>query len=179
MGTLTFLRNILGIPKPKVPGVTPLPPNRHAPRVEIFGPRGIRRMLRMLWHMTHTHSEHPYVVNELLFPGEQPSIAANVSDEPGTDETDVRRESECIGRDIWCDENGFWRSIVDIPPDNRHHLWGAIVDAGPIQHRGAFQSASWCGAADDHICQIPALAMSSVKSLEDPPSLATPPFRAS
>ncbi|KAI0742085.1 beta-lactamase-like protein [Daedaleopsis nitida] len=135
MGTLTFLRNVLGIPKPKTPGITPMPPNRLAPRVEIFGPRGIRRMLRMLWHMTHTHSEHPYVVNELLFPGEQPSVAADVAEEPGADETDVRRESECVGRDIWCDENGFWRGIIDISPGERHYQWGAIVDAGPIQHR--------------------------------------------
>ncbi|RPD64308.1 hypothetical protein L227DRAFT_650479 [Lentinus tigrinus ALCF2SS1-6] len=140
MGTLTFLRTVLGIPKPKLPGVIPNPPNSLPPRVEIFGPRGIRRMLRMLWYMTHTHSEHPYVVHELLFPGEQPSVPAEVrleEDEQGTpvDEMDVRRESECVGRDIWCDEEGFWRGIVDIAPSSGFQHWGAVVDAGPIEHR--------------------------------------------
>ena len=143
MGTLTFLRTVLGIPKPKVPGVTPDPPNSLPPRVEIFGPRGIRRMLRMLWHMTHTHSEHPYVVHELLFPGEQPSVAADgrpggYDQETVVDEMDVRRESECAGRDIRCDEQGFWRSIVDIAPNTGFQQWGVVVDAGPIEHCGEF-----------------------------------------
>ncbi|KAI0716034.1 beta-lactamase-like protein [Cerioporus squamosus] len=140
MGTLTFLRTVLGIPKPKVPGTSPNPPNSLPPRVEIFGPRGIRRMLRMLWHMTHTHSEHPYVVHELLFPGEQPSVAADVQPEGDgqeavMDEIDIRRESECVGQDIRCDEQGFWRGIVDISSDAGSHHWGVVVDAGPIQHR--------------------------------------------
>ncbi|RDX54369.1 hypothetical protein OH76DRAFT_1398686 [Lentinus brumalis] len=139
MGTLTFLRTVLGIPKPKLPGTTPNPPNSLPPRVEIFGPRGIRRMLRMLWHMTHTHSEHPYVVHELLFPGEQPSVAADVQpgedgQEAAVDDMDVRGESECVGQDFSCDEAGFWRGIVDISPGAGHH-WGAVVDAGPILHR--------------------------------------------
>ena len=67
MGILTFLRNVLGIPKP-VPDATP--PNERPPRVEIYGPRGIRRMVRMLWSMTHTRSEFSYAIHELLFNGE-------------------------------------------------------------------------------------------------------------
>ncbi|OSD02216.1 hypothetical protein PYCCODRAFT_1411075 [Trametes coccinea BRFM310] len=135
MGLLTLLRNVLGIPKPPS-AIAPdaPPPNASHPRVEIFGPRGVRRMLRTLWHLTHTHSEHPYVVHELLFKGEQPSIAADVSEsDAGIAEVDVRRESECVGRDIWCDDDGFWRGIVDVPADR--HRWGALVDAGPIEHR--------------------------------------------
>ena len=138
MGLLTFLRNTLGIPKP--PGTAPAnapPPNKRRPRIEIFGPRGIRRMLRMLWHITHSHSEFAYAAHELLFDGEQPSVAADVQpDQEGVDESDIRRESECVGRDIWCDEQGFWKGIVDMTAKQAHGLWGAIVDAGPIQHRG-------------------------------------------
>ncbi|KAI1786425.1 hypothetical protein LXA43DRAFT_1033692 [Ganoderma leucocontextum] len=137
MGLLTFLRNTLGIPKP--PGTTPAntqPPNKRRPRVEIFGPRGIRRMLRMLWHITHSHSEFAYVVHELLFDGEQPSVAADVQHgQDGMDEGDIRCDSECVGRDIWCDEQGFWKGIVDVTSQQAHGLWGAVVDAGPIQHR--------------------------------------------
>ena len=97
----------------------------------------------MLWHMTHTHSEHPYVVHELLFPGEQPSVAADgrpggYDQETVVDAMDVRRESECAGRDIRCDEQGFWRSIVDIAPNTGFQQWGVVVDAGPIEHRGEF-----------------------------------------
>ena len=106
MGTLTLLRNVLGIPKPQVPGMAVVAPNTLPPRVEIFGPRGIRRMLRMLWHMTHTRSQFPYVVHELLFPGEQPSVPADVP-EHGADEADVRREETAsasggtFGATIW------------------------------------------------------------------------------
>ncbi|KAI8976323.1 beta-lactamase-like protein [Trametes punicea] len=135
MGLLTVLRNVLGIPKPPSATApnTPLP-NVSPPRVEIFGPRGVRRMLRTLWYLTHTHSEHPYAVHELLLPGERPSVSADVqSDTEQVDEVDVRRESECVGRDIWCDEEGFWRGILNVPPNR--HKWGALVDAGPIQHR--------------------------------------------
>ncbi len=95
-------------------------------------------MLRMLWHTTHTHSEHPYVVHELLFPGEQPSVPADVPEleHPainGVDEMDVRAQSECVGQDIRCDDHGFWKRIVDVDPDTS---WGVQVDAGPIEHRG-------------------------------------------
>ena len=138
MGLLTFLRNTLGIPKP--PGTAPAnapPPNKRRPRVEVYGPRGVRRMLRMLWHITHSRSEFAYAAHELLFDGELPSVAADVQEgQEGVDEADVRSESECVGQDIWCDEQGFWKGIVDVTAKQAHGLWGAVVDAGPIQHRG-------------------------------------------
>ena len=138
MGLLTFLRNTLGIPKP--PGTAPAnapPPNKRRPRTEIYGPRGVRRMLRMLWHITHSRSEFAYAAHELLFDGELPSVAADVQEgQEGVDEADVRSESECVGQDIWCDEQGFWKGIVDVTAKQAHGLWGAVVDAGPIQHRG-------------------------------------------
>ena len=94
-------------------------------------------MLRTLWRITHSHSEFSYAAHELLFDGEQPSVAADVQDgQEGVDEADVRSESECVGRDIWCDEQGFWKGIVDVSAKQAHGLWGAVVDAGPIQHRG-------------------------------------------
>lgn len=88
----------------------------------------------MLWYTTHTHSEHSFVVHELLFPGQQPSIPADVR-EGDANEVDVRRESECIGRDIPCDKNGFWKGVVTLP--SKHTHGGLTVDAGPILHRGA------------------------------------------
>ena len=136
MGILTFLRNVLGAaPLQTDSHADPPPPNRRAPQVEIFGPRGIRRMLRTLWHVTHTRSENSFVVHELLFAAELPSVPADVVENSGANEVDVRRDSECIGRDIWCDEQGFWRGIVSV--DARRHHTGVLVDAGPIIHRGA------------------------------------------
>ncbi|KAJ8453976.1 hypothetical protein ONZ51_g13296 [Trametes cubensis] len=79
------------------------------------------------------HDAHLYVVHELLFPGEEPSVEANVSEDCDTDEADVRRESECAGMDIRCDEDGFWHGIVDVPATQRKR--GAFVDAGPIEQR--------------------------------------------
>lgn len=135
MGVLTVLRNALGIPKPPSAMSPDAPlPNTFAPRVEIFGPRGLRRMLRTLWHLTHTHSEHAFVVHELLFVGETPSVAADVSQGADVDEANVRRESECVGRDFWCDAQGFWRGIIEVPATR--HRQGVLVDAGPIEHRG-------------------------------------------
>ncbi|EIW53109.1 uncharacterized protein TRAVEDRAFT_175259 [Trametes versicolor FP-101664 SS1] len=134
MGVLTVLRNALGIPKPPSAMSPDAPlPNTFAPRVEIFGPRGLRRMLRTLWHLTHTHSEHAFVVHELLFVGETPSVAADVSQGADVDEANVRRESECVGRDFWCDAQGFWRGIIEVPATR--HRQGVLVDAGPIEHR--------------------------------------------
>ncbi|KAI0822037.1 beta-lactamase-like protein [Trametes gibbosa] len=134
MGLLTVLRNALGIPKPRSAILPDTPhPNSYAPHVEIFGPRGVRRMLRSLWHLTHTHSEHAFVVHELLSIGQSPSVAADVPEGQGADEADVRRESECVGRDIWCDAQGFWRGIIEQPASR--HKWGVLLDAGPIEHR--------------------------------------------
>ncbi|KAI0706969.1 beta-lactamase-like protein [Earliella scabrosa] len=133
MGTLTFLRNVLGSGPPTSTASSHPPPNRRGPQVEIYGPRGIRRMIRTLWHTTHTHSEHSFAVHELLFPGEQPSVAADVQEQDSAHEADVRRESECVGRDFHCGDDGFWRSIFCLPPKHSHV--GITVDAGPILHR--------------------------------------------
>ena len=134
MGILTFLRNVLGSAPPTSTASSHLPPNRRRPQVEIYGPRGIRRMIRTLWHITHTHSEHSFAVHELLILGEQPSVAADVQEHGGANEADVRRESECIGQDFHCGDDGFWRGIFSLPPKHSHV--GATVDAGPILHRG-------------------------------------------
>ncbi|KAH9925676.1 beta-lactamase-like protein [Epithele typhae] len=133
MGILTFLRNILGIPKPVIDPDAP-PANKSSTKVEIFGPRGIRRMIRMLWNVTHTRSSQAYIVHELLFPGEQPSVPAEVRAGEGADETDVRNASEKVGRDIHCDEAGYWPRIVNREIGGQRGC-GLIVDAGPIQHR--------------------------------------------
>ncbi|RPD72344.1 hypothetical protein L226DRAFT_537173 [Lentinus tigrinus ALCF2SS1-7] len=133
MGTLTFLRTVLGAPPAPTKSNATIPrPNRRPPQVEVYGPRGIRRMLRMLWYTTHTHSERSFAVHELLFPGQEPSVPADVEDD-SKNPVDVRRESECVGRDIWCTEDGFWRGVVSHNPKYNHY--GAVVDAGPILHR--------------------------------------------
>ncbi len=95
-------------------------------------------MLRMLWYSTHTHSQHAFAVHELLFAGQEPSVAAEVKD-GDANPVDVRGESECVGRDIWCDQDGFWKGVVSHNPKYNHY--GVVVDAGPILHRGTCVSS--------------------------------------
>ncbi|OBZ72797.1 Zinc phosphodiesterase ELAC protein 1 [Grifola frondosa] len=124
MGLLTILRNVLGIPKPT--GPSPSTPTAR-PQVDIYGPRGLRHLLRTLFTMTHTHTDHRYAVHELLFSGEEPSAPATfVQGEEGP------CESEANGQDLRCDADGFWRGIVDVQKVGKGSV---IVDAGPIEHR--------------------------------------------
>ncbi|PCH39022.1 hypothetical protein WOLCODRAFT_167762 [Wolfiporia cocos MD-104 SS10] len=120
-GLLTLLRSVLGAAPSRASGGAAEPP-----RIEIFGPRGLRRLLRTQIVLTHTRSAKRYAVHELLAPGEAPSAPA---------EEEIP-ENEAPGLDIACNAAGFWRAIV------RAHAFGnprsagvVVVDAGPIEHR--------------------------------------------
>ncbi|KAA1467860.1 hypothetical protein DENSPDRAFT_833013 [Dentipellis sp. KUC8613] len=115
MGIPTLLRNILGMHHPDSPTDKVL-------KVNIYGPAGLRTMLRIIFTLTHTRTAEAYAVHELLFPGDPVTPC-----EP----PNVRHSSEAPGRDIMCDEDGFWRNIA-----SGHSPRGeVIVQAGPILHR--------------------------------------------
>ncbi|KAH9926350.1 beta-lactamase-like protein [Amylocystis lapponica] len=129
MGIITILRSALGIPhlsSTEESSATASTP----PRIEIYGPRGIRRLLRTLITLTHTRTNDRFAVHELLYAGEQPSVPA----EGEVVEGEERGESEAPGRDIWCDAEGFWRGILDLPVAGRGGT-RIVMDAGPIEHR--------------------------------------------
>ncbi|THG96491.1 hypothetical protein EW026_g5352 [Hermanssonia centrifuga] len=131
MGLITLLRNVLGIPKAwQHHGHPPSTstPQRTAfskPKIEVYGPMGIRSFVRSVFNLTHTRSAENYCVHELLMPGEVPSALC----EPA----ETMHQNEEAGKNIFMDEDGFWREITD-------HRMGSggghvIVDAGPIVHR--------------------------------------------
>ncbi|KZT05689.1 uncharacterized protein LAESUDRAFT_726614 [Laetiporus sulphureus 93-53] len=134
-GLITMLRNVLGIPKPSAPP----PPITDPPKVEIFGPRGLRQFIRVQMILTHTHSPTRYVVHELLAPGEKSSVpsGAESSASAGTGSDDDRlADNEAPGLDIACDAHGYWRAIVEeATPGGQRSAGRIVVDAGPIEHR--------------------------------------------
>jgi hypothetical protein len=90
------------------------------PKVEVYGPAGIRTFIRSILKMTLTCTADRYVVHELL--------SANDEVTPCTP-PEVMHSSECQGEDIWAgEEDGLWKDFV---------IKGSVaVDAGLILHRG-------------------------------------------
>lgn len=72
---------------------------------------------------TYTRTADSYAVHELLRPGE---------DVTPCEPPDVRHGSEAVGRDILCDDDGFWRSFAE-GSSGRGRI---CVHAGSIVHRG-------------------------------------------
>ena len=125
MGLITVLRNILGMPTSWDHSHEPEPRTYKSPSVEIYGPAGLRSFVRTNFHLTHTRSSHHYCVHELLHLNETASAPC--------DPHDLMHPSEEVGRDIVPDGDGFWRDLCQIP---MQHGSKAVVDAGPIEHRG-------------------------------------------
>ncbi|KAK7682110.1 hypothetical protein QCA50_014696 [Cerrena zonata] len=129
MGIITLLRNVLGIHKPSTEPdeKTPEP---ILPKVEIYGPRGMRQFVRSIFTLTHTRSADKYTVHELLLSGESASASAV------SVENDPLHESELPGKDFPCDANGFWRNITsELCTGYGSGRYTLLVDAGPILHR--------------------------------------------
>lgn len=105
------------------------------PRIEIYGPAGLRTFVRSILTMTLTKTADTYAVHELLTPQclRTPCDAESL------------HSSECPGLDFVCDEQGFWQAIVVA----RGRVGDIVVDAGPISHRG--QSLSEM-LASDSVC---------------------------
>ncbi|KAF5365777.1 hypothetical protein D9758_003156 [Tetrapyrgos nigripes] len=123
MGIIPLLRNVLYPPPAgEVAEQVLVDPS---PKIEIFGPAGIRTFVRSILKMTLTKTRDNYVVHELLT--EQDQITP-------CDPPEVMHVNEVAGRDIVCSEDGFWRNISR----GKGRLSDVAVDAGPILHRGKF-----------------------------------------
>ncbi|EPS94655.1 hypothetical protein FOMPIDRAFT_1169469, partial [Fomitopsis schrenkii] len=142
-GLLTLLRNTLGIPTQSQVSVED---RNDPPRIELFGPRGLRRFLRLQMLLTHTHSQERYAVHELLAADEAPSCPGDIPthSDLGASEEDRLLENESPGKDIRCDSQGYWRGIVvrtiganghGKSLDERRGAGRVVIDAGPIEHR--------------------------------------------
>ncbi|KAF9228034.1 hypothetical protein BS17DRAFT_726816 [Gyrodon lividus] len=120
MGIIPFLRHILHPPLVSE-GSEVLPSTKPQPRIDLYGPAGLRTFVRSILTMTLTKTADTYAVHELLTPtcSSTPIDAASL------------HSSECPGTDFLCDEHGFWRGFTAA----RAHIGDVIVDAGPISHR--------------------------------------------
>ncbi|KAJ6455834.1 beta-lactamase-like protein [Mycena sanguinolenta] len=119
MGIIPMLRNILYPPSIDPNAFAPINPD---PKIEIFGPAGIRTFVRSIMTMTLTRTADKYVVHELLRPDDVPTPC---------DPPEVMHTNEVAGKDIWCSEDGFWREFTL----GRSVFGDILVDAGPILHR--------------------------------------------
>jgi ribonuclease Z len=134
MGLPTLLRNILGFPHPEnislrgtpvsklVVRVSPGTDDILQPRINLYGPAGLRAFLRSTLSLTYTRTADRYAVHELLIPTDPRTPcndeALHVNEEPG--------------RDVLCDEDGFWRNFTE----GRSIRGSVYVCAGPLVHRG-------------------------------------------
>ncbi|KAF4603948.1 hypothetical protein EYR40_001123 [Pleurotus pulmonarius] len=116
MGIVPILRNMLYPPRPG-----DLSQGR-PPKIEIYGPAGIRTFVRSILQMTYTKTSDRYVVHELLQPNDTITPCGD---------SDLH-SSEVLGRDILCSpEDGFWRGFTS----GNGPFGEVFVDAGPIIHR--------------------------------------------
>jgi hypothetical protein len=138
MGLPTLLRNILGFHRPgDIPSRgTPVSTCLHIacerplndisftqPKVNLYGPAGLRTFLRTTLSLTRTRTADCYAVHELLTPADQRT--------PCNDE--VLHENEGPGQDVLCDKDGFWRNFTE----GRSVRGAVYMCAGPLVHRGS------------------------------------------
>ncbi|KAF8906066.1 beta-lactamase-like protein, partial [Gymnopilus junonius] len=133
MGIVPLLRNILFPPSVG----NSRPANSTKPRIELFGPAGLRLFVRQIMKMTLTKTADKYVVHELLGPEDAvtPCDPPPVVDGPiptwNIAESHVLHVSELPGRDIRATPDGLWRAVAH----GGGQMSQIVVDAGPILHR--------------------------------------------
>jgi ribonuclease Z len=93
--------------------------------VEIYGPSGIREFVRSTLRLTKTHSLLKIKINELLIKSKDQIFTPSLNDPTGPGRL---WHNEVLGQDIWSDQNGLWKDIIQI-----NHC-GVSVSAAPIQH---------------------------------------------
>ncbi|KAH9971277.1 beta-lactamase-like protein [Russula compacta] len=116
MGLPTFLRSTLGFPHPEKLSSRGTPP-----RINLYGPAGLRAFLRNTLSLTRTHTADRYAVHELLTPTDPRT--------PCNDE--ALYDNEEPGQDVLCDEHGYWRDFAE----GRSFRGVVNVCAGPLVHR--------------------------------------------
>jgi hypothetical protein len=92
------------------------------PKINLYGPAGLRTFLRTILSLTRVKTADRYAVHELLTPSDARTSCNN----------ELLHGSEEPGQDLLCDEDGFWRNFAE-----GKSMRGAVcVCAGPLVHRG-------------------------------------------
>lgn len=94
--------------------------------MQIYGPPGLRKFVRVNLQLTLTELRGRYAVHELLEPSDAPSISCEV---------DLLHSNENPGNDIRPDEQGLWQNVVSDKD------W--TVHAGPLRHRGVYPNTTF------------------------------------
>jgi ribonuclease Z len=91
--------------------------------MEIYGPAGLRSLIRTTLKLTYSGFWGKYAIHELLLSSDP--ITTCIADE--------LHENEVAGDDILPGkEDGIWRDFVDAAGE------GVKVTAGPLLHRGIY-----------------------------------------
>ncbi|WVR07503.1 hypothetical protein IAU60_004545 [Kwoniella sp. DSM 27419] len=90
----------------------------------IYGPAGLRKLIRTILSITTVNLSGVFAVHELLQADDRPSDACEVSD---------LHSNEAVGKDLMADADGVWRDIIPEGSGRGGKGWG--VSAGPIHHR--------------------------------------------
>lgn len=147
MGIVPLLRSILFPPPVGGPAITScvsklvrfcldaihVPLLLDKPKIEIYGPSGIRSFVRQNMKMTLTKTAEFFVVHELLTKSDRVTPCLPHDAAIGSLHLpDVMHCNEVAGQDIICTEDGFWKELT-----TSSGAYGEIcVDAGAILHRG-------------------------------------------
>lgn len=102
--------------------------------INIYGTRGLRRLIRTTLEITEATLGGAYAVHELLLDGD-------LSGSVPCDAEDLH-VNEAVGLDIRADESGVWRGVMSEGQGKNGKGWA--VSAGPIEHRGNVVSAALC-----------------------------------
>ncbi|BHF73531.1 Zinc phosphodiesterase ELAC protein 1 [Sparganum proliferum] len=89
------------------------PSNEDSVDVEIYGPQGLRRFLRLSLSLSWTLLNFKYAVHQLMFTSDQnlTKEKVNWASSELHPELDPILPYEVLGRDIYPDANGFWQNV--------------------------------------------------------------------
>ncbi|WVF72824.1 hypothetical protein IAT40_007642 [Kwoniella sp. CBS 6097] len=90
----------------------------------IYGPVGVRKLIRTTLELTSVNLSGVYAVHELMSKDEKPSVGCGVEE---------IHANEGVGMDLIADDDGVWRDILVEGNGRSGKGWG--VSAGPIHHR--------------------------------------------
>ncbi|WVQ81846.1 hypothetical protein IAT38_003973 [Cryptococcus sp. DSM 104549] len=94
------------------------------PTFHMYGPAGLRKLVRTSLQLTEANLEGVYAVHELLEEGQTPSVGC-AGEELHT--------NEGVGMDLRTDEDGVWKAVLAEGKGSGGKGWG--VSAGPLHHR--------------------------------------------
>jgi ribonuclease Z len=107
------------------------------PKIEIYGPAGIRTFVRQVMKMTFTNTADNYTVHELLSEND-PVTPCDHADPVhpvsrfAIAEQNILHLNEVAGKNIRTSVDGSWKNITR----GSGVLGDIVVNAGPIEHRG-------------------------------------------